>query len=438
LSTIKEGIKVETKKTVKAPSKAKKTTKTTTKASTKAKKTVKAPTKAKTATKDPVKVKSTTSTPAKTTPKSSVKVKKRVNGPTKNKKTSKQSTLTKKPAPVVAKKETKTPKDKTKENKKVKRLKDPAKVKRAKKITAETAFISIILFFAIFTDKIPYFKDSDFSDVIASTIGKFFDVSSIVTENYLKILESFTIIIFVWVLNRLVSIITKLIFGKKKKSSAKIILFNSFTKYIIVFLGFFFILSAWGVETSTILASIGLLGLAISFGAQGLIEDLLSGLFIIFENQFEVGDIVYVGDFRGIVYEMGLRSTKFMDQYTLDVKIMRNSSVKDIINASVKLSVAICDVGIAYDTDLNKIEKLSKKFLPTLLDKYPKTLYDAPVYLGVQKLSDSSVVVRFIGKTTEEKKVKLVRILNYEIKTMFDKNKITIPFPQIDVHNSNK
>lgn len=333
------------------------------------------------------------------------------------------------------KKIVKKPKKIVKVKEKVRRLKDPAKVKKAKKITGEAIFISTILFFAIFTDKIPYFKDSDFSDIIASTIGKFFDISSIVTENYLKILESFTIIIFVWVLNRLVSIITKIIFGKRKKSSAKIVLFNSFTRYIIVFLGFFFILSAWGVETSTILASLGLLGLAISFGAQGLIEDLLSGLFIIFENQFEVGDIVYVGDFRGIVFEMGLRSTKFMDQYSLDVKIMRNSSVKDIINASVKLSVAICNVGVAYDTNLNKIEKISKTFLPTLLDKYPKVLYDAPVYLGVQELSDSSVVIRFIGKTTEEKKVKLERILNYEIKTMLDKNKITIPFPQIDVHN---
>ncbi len=317
----------------------------------------------------------------------------------------------------------------------MKRLKDPAKVKKAKKIFGETIFIGIILFFAIFTDKIPFFKDSDFSHVIDNTLGKFFDVSSILTENYLKILESFTIIIFVWVLNKLVSITIKLIFGKRKKNSAKIVLFNSFTKYIVVFFGFFFILSAWGVETSTILASLGLLGLAISFGAQGLIEDLLSGLFIIFENQFEVGDIVYVGEFRGIVFEMGLRSTKFMDQYSLDVKIMRNSSVKDIINASVKLSVAVCDVGVAYNTNLNRIEKISKTFLSTLLDKYPKILYDNPVYLGVQELSDSSVVIRFIGKTTEEKKVQLERILNYEIKTMLDKNKITIPFPQIDVHN---
>lgn len=338
-------------------------------------------------------------------------------------------------APMKKKKVQSKTKHKKLFERKVKRLKDPGKVRKIKKISFETLFITTIVFFAMFTNKIPYFKDSEFASVIDKTLGKFFDISSIIIDNYLKIFETLTILIFVWVLNKIGTLLMKLIFGKRKKNSSKVVLFNSFFKYFMGFFGLFFILSAWGVETSTILASMGILGLAISFGAQSLVEDIISGMFLILENQFKVGDIVYIDDFRGIVHEMGLRTTKFIDQFSLDVKIMKNSSVKNIINASLKLSVAVCDVGITYSTDLKKVERIVKPFLLSLVDKYPDYLYNSPLYLGVQELGDSSVVLRFAGKTTESKKFQLERILNKEIKLLFDKNKIEIPFPQVDIHS---
>lgn len=375
-------------------------------------KKVKAPSTKKTVTKK------TTSTPAKaaTTPKAKKTVSRSKGAATKSNSPTVQNTN----EPV----------------KKIKRLKDPAKVKRRKNITFEAIFITLIVLVAVFTDKIPYLKDSKFASIIDDTLGKFFDIYTILQDNYLTILQTLTIIIFVWVLKKLSSLITKLFCRRKNKNTAKIVLLNSFINYFIIFFGIYLILSAWGIETTTILASFGLLGLAISFGAQGLIDDIISGLFLILEKQFEIGDIVYVDNFRGIVDQMGIRTTRFVDQYSLDVKIMRNSSVKNIINASMKLSVAKCDIGISYNADLKQIEEISKPFLTTLVDKYPDVIYGTPMYLGVQELGDSSVVLRFIGKTTEENKLHLERILKREIKLMFDENKITVPFPQIDVHNT--
>jgi len=212
------------------------------------------------------------------------------------------------------------------------------------------------------------------------------------------------------------------------------LLIKSTVKYAILFVGFIFILGAWGVDPTTIVASLGLLGLAFSFGAQGLIEDSISGLFLIFEKQFEIGDIVYIDGFRGHVYHMGIRTTKFMNPENLDIKIMKNKDVKNLINASTKLSVAICDISVEYGEDLQKIETITKPFLEKLIKKHPDFVYEIPVYLGVQSLGDSAVILRFAAKTSEDKKLQLQRILNKELKELFDKHKIESPYPQIVIH----
>lgn len=328
--------------------------------------------------------------------------------------------------------------DKSEKPKKVKKVKDPEKAKKVRKISVELFFLSVIIFFAVFTDRIPYFQDSEFAHIIENTLGKFFDISTIFVDNYLKILETLTIIVFVWALIKLSNVILKLLSRKKRRNSANYILLKSVIKYTIVFFGIIFIMSAWGVDTTTILASVGLLGLAISFGAQGLMEDLISGLFLIFERQFEVGDIVKIGDFRGVVHEMGIRTTKFMDQYTLDVKIMKNSDVKDVINASIKLSVAVCDIGISYDEKLEKVENIINEALPDIAQRHRGAIYNEPVYLGVQSLADSSVVLRIVAKTTEKKKAEVERTLNRELKLLFDSKKISVPYPQLDIHTDKK
>jgi small conductance mechanosensitive channel len=192
------------------------------------------------------------------------------------------------------------------------------------------------------------------------------------------------------------------------------------------------VLSAWGVETPTLLAGAGIIGLGLSFGAQSLIEDIIAGLFIIFEKQFVVGHIVEINDRRGIVREIGIRTTKIED-LNGDVLIINNSDIRGIINTSIELSTAISDVGIEYSEDIHKVEALLQKNLVEMKKKIPEII-EGPYYMGVEALADSSVVVRLQARCDEINKNRVRRAMNREIKLLFDQEGINIPFNQLVVH----
>jgi small conductance mechanosensitive channel len=289
----------------------------------------------------------------------------------------------------------------------------------------------VLVFFGIFTDDI--FPDTEFADIMSRTLGKFFDIGSLFSTNYLRIIESFTIVLFVWMIIRILSWILEFIVPAKTKTRAGFLLFQSSIKYILGFVGFIFIILAWGVETTTLLASLGLLGLVVSFGAQGLVEDILSGLFLIIEDQYQVGDIVLLDDFRGRVENLGLRTTRFIDPLNYDVRIVNNSEVRSIINLSKEPSVAICDMSIEYGEDLIRVETILNEHLLTLKDKYP-IFETVPKYIGVAELADSAVILKITVQVNESNKGSARRILNRELKLLFDRNGINIPFPQLVVH----
>ena len=305
------------------------------------------------------------------------------------------------------------------------------KRKNTLKVLIQSFVIVIVLFFGVFTNTL--FPDTQFAEIVSRTLGKFFDLSTLVSANYLRIIESLTIVLFVWMLNKLLQWLLMLLTPSKKQKTAGFLLLGSAIKYALGFLGVIFIILAWGVETTTLLASLGLVGLVISFGAQGLVEDVLSGLFLIMENQYQVGDIVLLDDFRGKVDHLGLRTTRFVDPITLDVRIVNNSEVKSLINLSTELSLAVCDMSIEYGEDLVKVETLINEFLP-LLSKKHNVFLNGPTYVGVQALADSAVILRVVAKVKEDNLQSAQRLLNRELKLLFDQNGINIPFPQLVVH----
>lgn len=305
------------------------------------------------------------------------------------------------------------------------------KNKNTLKVLIQSFIIVIVLFFGVFTNTL--FPNTQFADIISRTLGKFFDLSSLISTNYIRIIESFTIVLFVWMLNKLVQWVIYLLTPPKRRKTAGFLLLGSAVKYSLGFMGALFIILAWGVETTTLLASLGLVGLVVSFGAQGLVEDILSGLFLIMENQYQVGDIVLLDDFRGKVDHLGLRTTRFVDPITLDVRIVNNSEVKSLINLSTELSLAICDMSIEYGEDLVKVETLINEYLPLLSKKY-KMFVNGPTYVGVQALADSAVILRIVSKVKEDNLQAANRTLNRELKLLFDQNGINIPFPQLVLH----
>ena len=304
-------------------------------------------------------------------------------------------------------------------------------------IVFQSLFVVIVVGLAVFSNVL--FPDTEFATIIERTLGKFFDLGSLFTTNYLRFLETFAILIFVWILQRAFIVVTTLFVSKKMRSGTGMLLLKSFYNYFVVFLGAFFILTAWGVDSITLFASVGLIGLVVSFGAQGLVEDILAGLFLILEKQFSVGDIVIIDGFRGVVTEIGLRTTKFLDIANADLKIINNKDVKNVINASVNLSTAASDVGIAYEEDLEKVEKLiADDFIPTMKKKYAELIGDGPTYVGVTSLADSSVNLKFVAKCKEEDRFKLSRLMNREFKLFCDRHKIDIPFPQVTINQKAK
>lgn len=280
------------------------------------------------------------------------------------------------------------------------------------------------------------FADSAFATIIDNSIGKFFDVISLLKNNYINILESIAVILFIGILYYVVSVVIKIFTKNNTRKETIGILIISIAKFAFMVIALILVLSAWNVPTPTLLAGAGIAGLAISFGAQGLLEDVFAGLSIIFEKQFVVGNFVEVGDFRGEVIEIGPRNTRIKNIYG-NILIIANSDIREIVNLSEELSFAISEISIEYSADLDKVEEIIKHNLATIKDKIPQ-IVQGPIYDGVDQLGDSAVIVRVIAHCEEKDRMNVRRLLNKELKLVLDKNGINIPFPQLVIHQVNQ
>ncbi|MDD3067600.1 MAG: mechanosensitive ion channel family protein [Acholeplasmataceae bacterium] len=313
------------------------------------------------------------------------------------------------------------------------KFKDRPKSEKTRMILTASIIILFVLI-SVFAGVI--FPGSGFANIIDNSIGKFFNLFDFVQNRYVTILESVAIIVFIWILDKVLIILVAILTREGKRSETIGNLMKSFVQYLMVLIAIFLILSAWGVQTPTLLAGAGILGLAISFGAQSLMEDIFSGLFIIFERQFEVGDYIEVIGHEGIVKEISLRITK-IENLEGDIVILNNSDIRSTINSSSGFSPAICDISISYSADIEKVEKIIHDHLEEIKSKIP-AIKGGIYYKGVQSLGESSVVLRIIGMVEETDKRQTARNLNRELKILFDKNNIEIPFNQLVIHQANK
>lgn len=245
----------------------------------------------------------------------------------------------------------------------------------------------------------------------------------------LKIVMALTII---FLISNCILLILNSFSKKKGRTGTLATVLSSLTKYVSVLIAFCWILSILGVNVSTIFASVGIFALILGFGAESLVADLVTGVFILFENQYNVGDIIEVDGFRGTVTEIGIRTISIQDAGK-NIKIINNSDLKNIVNRSNQHSTAVCDVGISYDIDLEELEPKLKKILEDI-QKRNRDVLEFVEFIGVEALADSAVVLRIIAGVTEDKIFSGRRLLNKEIKIAFDKAGITIAYPQLDVH----
>lgn len=229
-----------------------------------------------------------------------------------------------------------------------------------------------------------------------------------------------------------IRLVLRLLSYPLKKGKALVDITCSLIKYAAIIVLVFFVLKTFNVDTTAILAGIGILGLVVGLGAQPLIADIIAGLFIVFEKVFDVGDIIVVDGFRGAVKEIGIRTTRIEDTGG-NIKIINNADLKTVINMTNKLSLAICEIGIEYGESLERVESILKANLDSVKEAIPD-IKEGPFYKGVSALADSSVVIRFVANCEEDARYQVERDMNRQFKLLFDKNGINIPFPQVVVN----
>lgn len=229
-------------------------------------------------------------------------------------------------------------------------------------------------------------------------------------------------------------------FVKLKKSDPRSItigkLVKNFIRVVVWFSIFIIVLEELNVEITPILASAGVLGLAIGFGAQSIVRDFLAGFFFVVENAFNEGEVVEINGFWGVVTKMGLRATHIQSWKGM-VKIVNNGDITNLENHSKAFSMAIVDFGVAYETDLDKVAEIMEPLMKELMDKY-EHITETPMYVGVTELDDSSINLRIVAKTVPNTQYGVERSIRKELVDQFREHEVEIPFPQLVLHNAYK
>jgi len=208
-------------------------------------------------------------------------------------------------------------------------------------------------------------------------------------------------------------------------------LINNIIKFIIIIIGILLILEVYGIDTKSLVASLGIVGLVAGLALQDLLKDFIVGMSIIFEGQFSIGDWVSINGFKGEVIPSNLRITK-LKAYTGEIKIISNRNITEIINYSSSNSNLIVDIGVAYESDIKKVKNILDNLCVTFKEKYKLKEISC---LGIQELSDSSINFRIVALSEYSNQFSLDREIKKEIVLLFNKNNITIPYKQVVVHN---
>ena len=206
-------------------------------------------------------------------------------------------------------------------------------------------------------------------------------------------------------------------------------LVNNMIRVVVAVIIVIAVLAVWGIDTTALITGAGVITLIVGLGMQSLISDVVAGLFIVFENEFNVGDIVTIDGFRGTVVSIGIRTTKL--EALGNIKIVNNSDIRGVLNQTVKPSTAKALIDIEYGESLERVEQVVKEKLP---DVKIDGIWGEISYDGVAALGASGVTLQFTAECYEGDIFVVQREMNKRLKTMFDENGIGIPFNQLVVH----
>jgi moderate conductance mechanosensitive channel len=223
--------------------------------------------------------------------------------------------------------------------------------------------------------------------------------------------------------------------GDVKRMNTLVRIFSWTINTIIVVIAAMMVLQEFGVKIAPILASAGIVGVAIGFGGQYLVKDAITGFFIIFENQYRIGDVINVNDVGGVVEDISLRITTLRDMNGT-VHYVPHGEVKIVSNLSKHFAKVNLNVGVSYDSDLEKVKEVVNRIGNELAtDPAWKTMLNTPPqFLRVDSLDDSCITIKVVAETKPLKQWDVTGELRKRIKEGFEKEGIDIPFPQRVIH----
>lgn len=279
--------------------------------------------------------------------------------------------------------------------------------------------------------------------VLFEKIKSFFNADSLKTfleANIAKVIGVILVIVISTILMTSFVAILKAINSKnpeaqkRKRTLDKVLV--SIVRYIVIIVDAVVILFILGVNIMPALAGLGIAGLVLGLGAQKLITDFISGVFIILEHHFDVGDTIEVGGFKGEVIDLGLKTTKIRN-WQGQVKIMSNSDVANLINCSLNNTVFSTTFDVAYQADVEKAIELVNKELPIRLKDH-EDIIEMPKCNGVATLTARSVTLNVVATAKPEAHYQLTRDINTTIKAILEENNIAFPGETNDWCNNSK
>ncbi|SHK00304.1 small conductance mechanosensitive channel [Anaerobranca californiensis DSM 14826] len=214
----------------------------------------------------------------------------------------------------------------------------------------------------------------------------------------------------------------------ERKQKTLLTISKSFLKYGVYLFAGIMILAELGFSTTSLLAGAGVVGLAIGFGAQGIVRDVITGFFILFEDQYSVGDYVKISGLSGVVTDIGIRVTKLRD-FSGEVHIIPNGTVEKVTNLSLGQMRAMVDVPVAYEENLNKVFRVLEETMERIKSEFQE-IVEGPTILGVSNFGDSEVNIRIVAQTAPMEQWKIERIIRLYVKEAFEENDIEIPYPR--------
>lgn len=246
-----------------------------------------------------------------------------------------------------------------------------------------------------------------------------------------SIFATIVIIAIMIFLQMIVNFLTRL-FARGRRGLTIGALIRSLAKYVFIILGIAIICGFWGVDLQSILAGVGIVTLIVGLGCQTLIQDVIAGLFIVFDDYFAVGDIVIIDGFRGTISDIGLKSTKLQDAGG-NIKSINNSSITTVVNLSRMDSIVTATLSAGYNEDPIRVEGILIKALPEIQKKIP-AITDTLTYKGISEVGENDISYMVLCHCKEADRFQVTRDLNRELLLLARQYDIQIVFPQITVN----